>query len=313
MSVSETTATADRKLDIGHTVAEAYRLLFGNLLTFCKIAAFPLLLWILMPLVWPLIYDSSKPTLGGLVGFETMVLLENLGVPSLIADLLTVIAVLMFVSHWMQFAMTSAGNRPGRIVWFWSSRDRRLFLFILLFSLKPLMLFLFWRLDDVWLFVTPDTYWIGEIAMSLMLPSIWAEFAVIAIIEAFVIGRSAPAFAAAADGVRMGLARAWHLTRGQTLRVMALWLMLFWFTFVITGLLQFQINLAYFEYATSGLGRFFGDSPLSGPFIQSIVQLPRAIGYFAALALGASLFVQVYRGNRATRGDSSEDLLERFD
>jgi hypothetical protein len=64
-------------------------------------------------------------------------------------------------------------------------------------------------------------------------------------IDALIVGRSAPVFAAAAEGQPMALRQAWRLTRRQTLRLLLLWIVLFWLTYALASPLQSVVNNLY--------------------------------------------------------------------
>ncbi len=321
MSGVDTTVTRSEKVPFGATLAEAYATLFRNLLPFAKIAAFPMLLYLLLPLVNFLIYPPLL-LIANLVPAIYLVAPMQRGNFDLIIEWgLQLAALLLFTRHWMRFLTDSASTRglDTRTLYFWSRGDLRLIRLtpllmidmLVVFALASLLYFARLQgLDDRLLSEGGSVMETIEIYQTFQLAFAVAVLLLASVAQLVVLGRCAPAFAAAAEGRPLSLRAAWRRTRGQTLRLAALWALLFWLPLQVIARLQGNIDSLYIDpRLLDFINTQWHRLSLGEIITWRLLQIPSAVLTFAVMALGAVLFLRFHEKG----SDRQARLAERFD
>ncbi len=316
--------TPIEKLPIGPTLAEVYNTLFRNFWPFVKIAAFPLLLFLILPLINFLLYPLLLLIAGQLPVVYLVAPMQRGNFDLFIEWGLQLIPLMVFSSHWMQFLIAStqdAGARDGggQTPFFWSRRDLRLI------RLSPLLMIdwtIVWSmlallhyarlqgfddlltLDGDTMIETMQNWEMFYIVVGL------AIFLLATVVQLAVLGRSAPAFAAAAHDKPLRCRSAWGQTKSQTLRLATLWALIFWLPVQVITRLQGQIDVHYLDPETLD---YIYTPPLRLSLDQIInwrlLQLPSSVVMFVCMALGAVFFLRVFGWST----NQQASLLERFD
>lgn len=305
------------ELPIGRSLGDAYNSLFENLPAFAKIAAFPLLLYLFLPLANILLYPLLLLAASQVHPVFFLAPMHRGRLDLIMEQALVLIALMVFCSHWLQYLQATRSQR--RTICFWSGRDPRfvahlpLMLSGSLFAFAMALLIQYAQMlgfDDLiarpGLSLMASIEWVQMVYLVLGITIILVAFSV----EIILIGRLAPAFAAAAAGKPMRLSAAWRSTKGKTLRAAALWFLLAWLPIVAMSTLQGHLDSLYLDpQRLEMVYRTWGGHSIEWLLTWRLMQLPSAIVGLAAMALGASLFLRLYKG----KPDRRPDLLERFE
>lgn len=296
------------KIPVGRTLGGAYSTLFRNLWPFAQIATFPLALGVLLPYGWTEFYSPFFDRMVELVGYQRALWLERLDLTWLVDRIVAWLVLVLFMSHWVQFLAAKEASGKPAIVLVFSRNDLRVLCYssllltttacaALVGMLSALLSMDFVVTEPLHLLMSANEF---SVALFVLTP---------VAIDALIVGRSAPVFAAAAEGQPMALRQAWRLTRRQTLRLLLLWIVLFWLTYALASPLQSVVNNLYVTLIIN----YYEPGECAGsyytPLAVQLVRLPSAMVHCAAMALGAYLFLRVYRGEVAARNT----LLNRFD
>ena len=248
-------------------------------------------------------------------------LLDQAGLEVFIDQILQTVLLTLFLSHWLQFL---TGTAPSRTTLsFWTKRDLGVIAYCPLFLLLPLLFFLnsLWeQLESIWgesNLLLALMHFTGSGAIWLVYLGVFAPFLLALAVSLLLLGRCGPVFAAAATGNRLRLFAAWRLTRGLTLRLLWLWLLLFAGPGVVGGLLLSPIEASYNASLEAGFDPSFGlippDNIIAWQAVWQVVQLPRTTCVFVAAALIASVCLRAYRGEAPTLPNAQQHILDRFE
>lgn len=304
------------KMEIARTVVGAYQTWLRNLWPFAKIAAIPLVLWVLLSMATAQAYPLMSSEIAWLFGPETSIVLDYAGLEELIQSILLAMATILFFSHWLQF-LNPPGTRSRRAtVSFWSRRDWQLLRYVPLLLAPALVSF-----TDRLLYVLADVihlpFFSWDLAEWIPYLGFWTSVVFVAllgvILDALLMGRFGLVFVAAAEGRPMRLGDARRITRGQTLRLMSLWVLLYWAFPSLFRLMYLETVLNAEDLLGVDLATLQQGLSASAVVLREAVQLPLAITQFVAIALGATLLLGLYRRHSGAPSIARDDLLERFE
>jgi hypothetical protein len=317
-------APAARRLPIWPAAAAACGAVLRNPGTFLRLAAVPILLSLLIPLVTLPLYPVITEQFSRWGDIPLGALFDKAGLESFIDQVLLCIPFTLFLSHWLQFL---AGGAPSRTTGaIWTERDLGVMVYCPLFFVPPLLVFLHSLWDHYqWIsgklgFLPSIMYFIGadpDWAFYLGYLGAFAPYAFALAVSLFLLARSGPAFAAAATGGRIGLLAAWRLTRGLTFRMLWLWLLLYAGPTIVGGLLSSGIETAFSAGLKAGFDPSFGLIPLDSIFawqaIWQVMQLPRTLCIFIGAALIANVCLRAYHGENPAATSAQQRIVERFE
>jgi len=308
-----------RKIPLGPTIAEAYATLFANLWPFARIAAFPLLLYLLLPVLNIALYPMLLRAAAQVHPVYLLAPMQRGRLDLIIEQGLLLIAVMVFCSHWIQFLIAARKQRDVRPTLFWSRRDPRVVALAPLLMISSLttlavvilthyaMLYGFTDLilpSDMGLTETLEWWQMFYLVFGL----VTVVFAVL--LEVLIVGRLAPLFAAAAAGEPLRLTAALRLTKGQALRLVTLWALLFWLPVYAMTVLQGHVDSLYLDPRTlETVYRARGWPSFEFLLTWRLLQLPSAVVALAAMALGASFFLRTY----VHENEAQEAFIGRFE
>jgi len=280
------------RITVEGMLVEAVGTVSANLLPIAKIAAFPMVLWLVLPPTWTALGPYHTAAIEWICTFWPF---GNsvwfFFITAAVGFLCKAVPLALFCSHWLQFLLRPSASVTSVLLW--SRRDRRFLRHgLLLFTVQ----ILFGVAEQALVYMT----YIGTGIMDAVVANpllLAAAFLLLLTLDAWVIGRSAPVFAAAAAGQRMTLPKAWAITKGQTLRLMLLVVMLLRGPLLVGYLLQAQIESASLALADN-------------PVLWGLIQLPLGLVHCIALALIAVPCLRLYAGNRP---EVPAAILERFD
>lgn len=324
MSAAAQATAAATRLPVRSTAAAACSAVIRNPGTFLRLAAFPVLLSLLFPLATLPLYPFITEHLNRWGDIPLGALFDKAGLESFIDQVLLCIPFTLFLSHWLQFLAGGASSRVTGAIW--TERDLGVMVYCPLFFLLPLLIFL----NSLWdqyhyisgkpglllstlYFIGADTDW----AFYLGYLGAFTPYLFALAVSLLLLARGGPAFAAAAAGERLGFLAAWRLTRGLTLRLLWLWLLLYAGPGIVGGLLSSIFESAYSNGLEAGFDPSFGLIPPDNTFawvaVWQVVQLPRTVFVFLAAALIASVCLRAYHGETHTSLHAREQMLERFE
>jgi hypothetical protein len=288
-------------LPIWPSVRNAYVFVFVNLWTLAKLASIPLLLALAIPLVTSLLHPVTLGLLWLLVGSDATYVLNMAGVKSMIDFVLLLVPVSYFSVRWLDFLVGSEAPVANRPLSFLRPS-------LLLYGCYPIVVFC----NQIYIVFAfnrgiRDTIAAAQSVEPLLFQPHWAYGLVAGVLlETVVVGRLAPAFAAAAFGQPLGLRAAWRSSRGQTLRNGLVWLityrlpifLLTYFNVQLLGDLVLPDNLSYRVMV--------GVADWDERIVWEIVGLPLLAATFLVMALGLPLLAATHRA-------TSHQILQRFD
>jgi hypothetical protein len=314
-------APAARRLPVWSTASAACSAVARNPGTFLKLAAFPILLSLLIPLATLPLYPFITEQLNRWGDFPLGFFLDKAGLESVIDQVLLSIPFTLFLSHWLQFLASGAPPQIAKSIW--TQRDLSVIAYCPLFFVLPLLIFLIslWHhyqaLSAEPGFLLSTMYLIGYSADWLIYLGTFAPYLFALAVSLLLLSRSGPAFAAAAGGESLGLFAAWRITRGLTLRLLWLWLLLYVGPGVVGGYFSSEIESTYSAGLEAGFDPSFGlippDNTIAWQAIWQVVQLPRTVSVFVAAALIAGVCLRVYHGETHASPSAQQQILERFE